>query len=199
MKTVNQTSSFQQVLQLLLLAAVSSGMMMIRMVQAQEDGVVDCRSVTTCLECLTTDSCGYWQPSAGGICADECMIAGATCLTNTTFADKSINETCATVAAQEADAKLCSAVASCGDCVATTLSDGTSKCLWFIESTKRCASSCGVNGCEENSLFCIDEGGGDANTSKPASSAAVATAAARLASIWMSGVTATWIATTLVW
>ena len=119
---------------------------------ALESHSQDCSSVATCVECFTTDGCGAWAPVAG--CLESCnVIADASCYTNTTFPDLNVEETCQAAAGQQADAQLCSSKTTCGECVATTLSDGNTTCQWFTV-TEYCGSACDMNGCGE--MTCDD-------------------------------------------
>ena len=105
----------------------------------------DCNNVTNCGECFATDGCGAWAPVAG--CLGSCnVIAGASCYTNTSYPDLSVEGTCQVAAQQEADAQLCSSKTACGDCVATTLSDGNNTCQWFPDA-EYCGRGCGADDC----------------------------------------------------
>jgi hypothetical protein len=126
----------------------------VKLVQAQAEEI-ECDTIATCIECLTTDGCGFWQPEAGvfiSLCTNECLVQDIGCYTNTTFEDLSAGETCEAVETKLADGELCATQGanSCSDCVETVVSDGSTPCQWFQFSQDDppfCQNGCGMDGC----------------------------------------------------
>lgn len=106
----------------------------------------DCSNVTTCIECLTTETCGAW---AVGSCLSDCdMVADAPCYDATTFPNLSAEETCQAANDTAADAALCANQTDCTTCTATVFNNDntTTTCQWNPNGNF-CASACGLAGC----------------------------------------------------
>ena len=102
-----------------------------------------CASATACVDCLASESNCAWTI---GECHDDCDVADAACYRAENFPNLTAESICEIEETKIADRELCNSQANCGDCVNTTLADGTSNCMWF-ENGGYCGSECGMNGC----------------------------------------------------
>ena len=101
-----------------------------------------CFSISTCVDCLNTDSCGHWTINQ---CMPDCLVADVSCYSEINFADKTPEEICAQADNDEKDSALCSRMNDCTSCVAGVQSDG-STCMWF-EEEGFCDTGCNMIGC----------------------------------------------------
>jgi len=107
------------------------------------EAFVDCSTLTTCSECLDNEGCAHWTADE---CHASCVIADASCYTNTGgFAGMTVDEICTKADDDRKDSALCGSMTDCTSCIESVQSDGKT-CMWF-EDDGFCDTGCNMIGC----------------------------------------------------